>query len=347
MSKIRFFDATLRDGSHAIRHQLTEETIAAYCSAMDQAGMYTIVVGHGNGLGASSLQVGLSKLPDKIMLCTARDHLKHTRLGAYMIPGFGSIQDNLIPALDIGVELFKIGCHCTEADVTRQHIEYIRNKNKEVYGVLMNYHMASTDRILEEAQKMQSYGANGIILMDSAGASTPEMVKRTVSTLVEHLYVLVGFHPHNNMGLAVANAYIAIQEGARIIDGTIRGFGAGAGNVQLEALSALLIKEGYELNQDLYQMMDVSEQIVKPIMNEDRALTDISIVSGMSGVFSSYKTQVLSAAKEFNVDPRDIFVELGKRKVVGGQEDIIVEVAQNLSHPAAPDTQSYMLESLS
>ncbi len=347
MSKIRFFDATLRDGSHAIKHQLTKDAISSYCEAMDDAGMYTIVVGHGNGLGASSLQVGLSKLSDQEMLSTAREHLRHTKLGAYMIPGFGTIRDNIDPALEIGVDLFKIGCHCTETDTTRQHIEYIRGKNKEIYGVMMNYHMASTERILEEAQKMQSYGANGVILMDSAGASTPELVKKTITTLVDHLYVLVGFHPHNNMGLAVANAYTAIQEGARIIDGTLRGFGAGAGNVQLEALSALLIKEGYELNQDLYRMMDVSEQIVKPIMAEDRALTDVSIVSGMSGVFSSFKTQVLSAAKEFGVDPRDIFVELGKRKVVGGQEDIIVEVAERLAKPVASDNESYMLESLS
>lgn len=346
MSKIRFFDATLRDGSHAIKHQLTKETIADYCEAMDDAGMYTIVVGHGNGLGASSLQVGLSKLTDEEMLATARLHLKHTRLGVYMIPGFGTIKDNLVPAIDAGVDLFKIGCHCTEADTTRQHIEYIRNQDKEIYGILMNYHMTSTERILEEAQKMQSYGAQGIILMDSAGASTPEMVKKTIATLVENLYVLVGFHPHNNMGLAVANGYTAIKEGARIIDGTIRGFGAGAGNVQLEALSALLIKEGYELNQNLYAMMDASENIVRKAMIEDRALTDVSIVSGMSGVFSSFKTQVLAAAKEFNVDPRDIFVELGKRKVVGGQEDMVVAVAEQLSHPVKKDTESYMLESL-
>ena len=346
MSRIRFFDATLRDGSHAIKHQLSKETIEEYCEAMDDAGMYTIVVGHGNGLGASSLQVGLSKLTDHEMLTTAREHLKHTKLGAYMIPGFGTIKDNLIPALQIGVDLFKIGCHCTEADTTRQHIEYIRQQGKEVYGVLMNYHMTSTDRLLEEAEKMQSYGAQGIILMDSAGASTPEMVKQTISTLVDRLYVLVGFHPHNNMGLAVANAYIAVQEGARIIDGTLRGFGAGAGNVQLEALSALLIKEGYELNQNLYSMMDASEQVIKKAMTEDRALTDVSIVSGMAGVFSSFKTQVMAAAKEFGVDPRDIFVELGKRKVVGGQEDMVVAVAEQLSHPVNSDAESYMLESL-
>ncbi|WP_026496815.1 4-hydroxy-2-oxovalerate aldolase [Butyrivibrio sp. WCD3002] len=347
MSRIRFFDATLRDGSHAIKHQLTKETITSYCRAMDDAGMYTIVVGHGNGLGASSLQVGLSLLSEEEMLTTARENLKHTKLGAYLIPGFGTIKDNIEPAIEYGVDLFKIGCHCTEADTTRQHIEFVRNKGLEVYGILMMYHMASTEKILEEAQKMQTYGANGVILMDSAGASTPEMVKRTIATLADCLDIKVGFHPHNNLGLAISNAYIAIKEGASIIDGTLRGFGAGAGNVQLEALSALLQKEGYELNHDLYRLFDVSKEIVKPIMPEDRALTDISIVSGMAGIFSAFKIHVLNAAKEFNVDPRDIMMELGKRKVVGGQEDMIVEVAEQLANPIKSDTESYMLESLS
>lgn len=177
---------------------------------------------------------------------------------------------------------------------------------------------------------MQSYGASGIILMDSAGASTPELVKRTMVTLVNGLEIEVGFHPHNNMGLAVANAYIAIQEGATIIDGTIRGFGAGEGNCQLEALGALLKKEGYDLNIDLYKLFDVSEEVVKPFSNGE-GLTDIGIVSGMAGVFSAFKPHVLAAAKEFDVDPRDIFIELGKRKVVAGQEDMIVQVAAELA----------------
>ncbi len=337
MSRLRFFDATLRDGSHAIKHQLKAETIDSYCKAIDSAGMYTVIVGHGNGLGASSLQVGLSLLSDDEMLSTARKNLSRTKLGAYLIPGFGTIEDDIIPALNNGVELFKIGCHCTEADVTRQHIEYIKNAGKEAYGVLMMYHLASTERILEEAQKMQSYGADGVIIMDSAGASTPEMVKRTIGTLSDNLRIDVGFHPHNNMGLAVSNAYTAIKQGASIIDGTVRGFGAGAGNVQLEAIIALLQKEEYELGVDLYRLLDVSEQIIKPIMTEDRALTDISIVSGMSGVFSAFKVHVHNAAVRFGVDERDIFMELGRRKVVAGQEDMIVEVAEKLRSKNAFD----------
>lgn len=346
MSRIRFFDATLRDGSHAIKHQLTKETISSYCEAMDTAGMHTIVVGHGNGLGASSLQVGLSLLSEKEMLTTAREKLRHTKLGAYMIPGFGTITDNIEPAIEYGVELFKIGCNCTEADTTRQHIEYLRKAGKEVYGILMMYHMASTEKILEEALKMQSYGAYGVILMDSAGASTPELVKKTISTLVDNLYIAVGFHAHNNLGLAVGNTYIALQEGATIVDGTLRGFGAGAGNCPLEVMAALLKKEGYELKHDLYRMFDTSKEIIEPLMPNERGLSDISIVNGMAGIFSAFKVHVLNAAKTFNVDPRDIMMELGRRKVVGGQEDMIVQVAEELANPFKDDEEAYDFSSL-
>lgn len=346
MQRVKFFDATLRDGSHAIKHQLTNDMIASYCRAIDGARLDCVFVGHGNGLGASSLQVGLSLLDDRDMLVTARENLINTNLGVYMIPGFGTIADDLQPAIEIGIDLVKIGCHCTEADVTRQHIEYARNANKKVYGVLMMFHMASTEKLLEEAQKMQSYGANGVIIMDSAGAATPELVKKTIATLTDNLNIEVGFHPHNNLGLAVSNAYTAIQNGASIIDGTIRGFGAGAGNCQLEALAALLQKEEYELNIDLYRLLDVSEKIVKPIMIEDRALSDVSIVSGLAGVFSAFKVHVHNAAKMFDVDERDIFMELGRLKVVGGQEDMIVSVAEKLANKRKEDALSFQIASL-
>jgi 4-hydroxy 2-oxovalerate aldolase len=344
--KIQFFDATLRDGSHAIKHQLTEETVREYCRIMDESGVYAIIVGHGNGLGASSLQIGLSLLSDHELLATARKNLFATKLGAYLIPGFGTIHDDIIPAMENGVDLFKIGCHCTEADTTRQHIEYIRQHNQEVYGILMMYHMASPERIVEEALKMQSYGAHGIILMDSAGASTPDMVKKYISMLYDNLHIAIGFHPHNNLGMAVANAYIALEEGASIIDGTIRGFGAGAGNCQLEALAALLDKCGYKLNVDLYKMFNASENVIKPIMNEDSGLSDISIVSGVAGVFSAFKAPVQNAAREFGVDPRDIFIELGKRRVVAGQEDMIIDVAKTLADKAKDDHMSYEISAL-
>lgn len=348
MNKLLIFDSTLRDGSHAIKHQLNKENIEDYCQSMDGAGLHTIIVGHGNGLGASSLQVGLSLLSDHEMLAVARKNLEKTKLGAYMIPGFGTIRDNLEPAIADGVELFTIGCHCTEADTTKQHIEYLKERGKEVYGVLMMYHMASTEKVLEEAQKMQSYGANGVVIMDSAGASTPEMVRKTISTLYDNLDIHVGFHPHNNMGLAVANAYTAIEEGASIIDGTLRGFGAGAGNCQLEDLVALLEKCRIKTGINFYKMLDTSELIMPQIMQQDMGQDPLSIVSGMAGVFSAFKVQVQRAAKEFKVDPRDIFVELGKRKAVAGQEDMIIEIAKKLSSPTQSHSGdlNYQVESL-
>lgn len=330
MEGIKIFDATLRDGSHAIKHQYTEENIREYCRAMDGAGMDAIVVGHGNGLGASSLQVGLSLLPDSEMLRIARENLHETKLAAYMMPGYGTIRDDLVPAVEAGVDLFKIGCHCTETNITRQHIEYLVKEGKEVYGAMMMYHLADDKTLLEQALQLESYGAAGVILMDSAGASTPEMVRDTFSLLSGKLTCRIGFHAHNNLGLAVANTYTAIQCGATIIDGTIRGFGAGAGNCQLEAIVALLKKEGIPCNADLYKMMDASEAYVAHWWKQDKGLDDISIVNGMAGVFSGFKHHVQNAAACFGVDARDILMELGRRKAVAGQEDMIVEVAKHL-----------------
>jgi 4-hydroxy 2-oxovalerate aldolase len=328
METIKIFDATLRDGSHAIAHQYTEENIRDYCRAMDGAGMDAIVVGHGNGLGASSLQVGLSLLSDSRMLQIARENLKQTRLAAFMMPGYGTIRDDLAPAVDAGVDVFKVGCHCTETNITRQHIEFLAGKGKEVYGVMMMYHLADRQTLLKQALQMESYGVQGVILMDSAGASTPEMVRDTVGLLHEKLSCSIGFHAHNNLGLAVANTYTAIQSGATVIDGTIRGFGAGAGNCQLEAIVALLKKEGIACGADLYRMMDASEDFVAKWWKDDRGLDDINIVNGMAGVFSGFRRHVENAAACFGVDARDILMELGRRKAVAGQEDMIVEIAK-------------------
>ena len=195
---------------------------------------------------------------------------------------------------------------------------------------MMMYHLADRDTLLQQARQLESYGASGVILMDSAGASTPEMVRDTVGLLAEKLTCRIGFHAHNNLGLAVANSYTAIQNGATIIDGTVRGFGAGAGNCQLEAIVALLKKDGIECDADLYRMMDVSKEYVAKWWKSDKGLDDLNIVNGMAGVFSGFKRHVLNAADSFGVDARDILMELGRRKAVAGQEDMIVSVAQEL-----------------
>lgn len=330
MKKVIISDATLRDGSHAIFHQLTKEHIAAYAKAADSAGVPIVEVGHGNGLGASSVQVGLSLLDDREMLETARENLAASKLGIHVIPGFATINNDLEAAFKYGVDVVRVACHCTEADITERHISYARECGKEAFGVLMMSHMGSKEVLLDEALKMQSYGAEAIIIMDSAGAYLPSDVQDRISHLVAHLKVPVGFHAHNNLGMSIANSITAVEAGAQIIDGSARGFGAGAGNAQLEVLVAVFEKMGFETSIDLYKVLDAADIIEKEIMQTIPTISSTSIVSGLAGVFSGFSKHVAFASKEYGVDPRDIFFELGKRRVVGGQEDKIVEVALEL-----------------
>lgn len=330
MNDILLFDSTLRDGSHAVKQQITRDNIINYCKAIDDVGMYAVIVGHGNGMGASSIQMGMSLLDEIEMLKIAAENLTNTKLGAFVTVGFGTIKDHIIPAMQNNVQVFCIATHCTEADILKKQIEYISRNGKEAYGVLMNYHMTTPQIILEQAYKIQDYGADGIILMDSAGASTPELVEKTVSLLVNKLNIRVGFHAHNNMGIAVANSYTAIKSGATIIDGTVRGFGAGAGNCQLEAITALLEKNGYDLKANLYKMLDASENVVRKSFGYQNYVDSTCIISGYSGVVSTFKNKTLYIAEKFGLDPRDIFIELGRRKAIAGQDDLILEVAEYL-----------------
>lgn len=329
---INFFDSTLRDGSHAVAHKLTLDNIQDYCTNADDIGFHTIIVGHGNGLGASSLNVGFSLNSDIELLKTAKKNLKNTLLGGFLLPGFGTIKDDLIPAFEAGLDLVCVASHCTEADITKQYIEYIRQQQKEVYGVLMLQHTIDHNHILEECKKMQSYGAMGIILMDSAGASLPDFVGERINILVNNLSIPVGFHAHNNLSLAIANSVEAVKAGATIIDGTVNGFGAGAGNCQLEVLVAVLEKMGIDTNIDLYKTMDLASDVVSTFSVKQQGISEINLISGIAGVFSSYAPHVEAAAKQFGVDARDIFLKMGERKTVGGQEDIIVEVAAMLAN---------------
>ena len=329
-NNILISDPTLRDGSHALSHQLTIDHITMYTKVADAAGVPIIEVGHGNGLGASSMQVGLSLIDDKTMLETARKNILKGKLGIHIIPGFATIKRDLTLAINIGVDVFRVASHCTEADITQRHLGYIREKGKEAYGVLMMSHMATANTLLQEAQKMELYGAEGIILMDSAGAYLPGDVDEKVGKLVNGLKVPVGFHAHNNLGLAIANSIAAIKAGAKIIDGTARGFGAGAGNAQLEVLVAVLEKLDYVTGIDLYKILDAADLVEEHIMQVVPTIKSDSVISGLSGVFSGFSKHVNRISKEYKVDPRDVYVELGKRRVVGGQEDLIIEVVMNL-----------------
>jgi 4-hydroxy 2-oxovalerate aldolase len=331
MKHITIHDPTLRDGNHAVRHQLTAENIKKYCIAAETAGVPVVEVGHGNGLGASSMLVGEAIISDDDMLKVSRENLKNTKLSMHVIPGFATIKRDLIKAIDLGVDIFRVASHVTEADICQRHIEYVRNANKTAFGILMMSHMADISTLVSEAQKMQSYGAQALVIMDSSGHYFPEDVTERITALKNGLEIPVGFHGHNNLGLAIANSRAAVEAGADILDASIRGFGAGAGNTQLEVLVAVLHRLGYTTGIDLYKILDAADLAEKEFNPVAPFSTPMSVISGLSGVFSGFVKHVATAAKDYDVDPRDIFMELGKRKAVAGQESLIFEVAQELA----------------
>jgi 4-hydroxy 2-oxovalerate aldolase len=330
LKNLMIVDSTLRDGSHAMRHKFTAKHIREYACAAEKARVKVLVAGHGNGLGASSLQLGSSLVSDEEFITIVREELKRTKLGVFIIPGFGTIERDLEPAMKIGAEVVFVASHCSEADTTQKHIEYVRARGGEAIGVLMMSHMLPAKGLLLQAKKMEGYGASGVMLMDSAGASLPRDVREKVSALARKLSVRVGFHAHNNLGLAVANSVAAIESGALIIDTTSRGFGAGAGNCPLEVLASVLHKMEFETGMDIYKLMDNSDNIVTKFSENASQITGITITSGLAGVFSGFCPLAVKAGKRFNVDPRDILMELGKRKIVAGQEDYITDISFHL-----------------
>ncbi len=329
MAQILISDPTLRDGNHAVKHQLGPQQIRDYAAAANAAGVPVVEVGHGNGLGASSLQVGQALLSDREMLRIAREQLTDVKLQAFGIPGFATLRD-LDGALEEGADVFRVGTHCTEADLTERHITYLRQQGKPVHGVLMMCHMTTVGGLVEQARKMEGYGASGVIVMDSAGALLIDDVRRRVSALVEGTGMAVGYHGHDNVALGVANSISAVEEGATILDGTARGFGAGAGNTQLEVLVAVLQRLGHETGIDLYKLLEAADLAERELVQTIPTTDSVTIVSGLAGVFSGYSRPVRRIAQEFGVDPRDVFFALGKREVIAGQEDVILEVATAL-----------------
>ncbi len=331
MKKIIVSDPTLRDGNHALGHQLNVRQMVMYAAASDAAGVAIVEVGHGNGLGASSLQVGESAIEDLAMLGAVRAVLKHAKLGVHIIPGFGTINKNLKPAIEAGVDVVRVASHCTEADTTQRHIGYAREKGRVAYGVLMMSHMAAKEVLLNECRKMESYGAEAVVLMDSAGAYLPADVSERIGFLARNLSIPVGFHGHNNLGMAVANSAAAAEAGATLLDGSARGLGAGAGNTPLEVMIAVLHRMGYSTDVDLYKILDAADLAERHLMPKIPTISSLSIASGLAGVFSGFAKHVERVAAEYGVDAREVFRELGNRKVVAGQEDVAIEVAIELA----------------
>ncbi|PFJ07680.1 4-hydroxy-2-oxovalerate aldolase [Bacillus cereus] len=327
---VKITEVCLRDGSHVMKHQFTEEHVRSVTRALDEAGMHYIEVSHGDGLGGSTLQYGKSLVNEMKLIEAAVDECKQAKVAVLLIPGIGTIHE-LKQAANIGAKLVRVATHVTEADVSAQHIQFARELGMEVCGFLMMAHSAPVEKLVEQAKLMEDYGAEAIYVTDSAGALLPHEVRERIRALRQSLNIEIGFHGHNNLSVAVANTVTAIEEGATRIDGSVRCLGAGAGNAQTEVLLAVLDRMGYKLDIDLYKMMDVAEEVVAPLLPVPQEIQKGSLVMGYAGVYSSFLLHAERAAKRFNVDARDILIELGKRKVVGGQEDMILDVAAELA----------------
>ncbi|AOV06203.1 4-hydroxy-2-oxovalerate aldolase [Sporosarcina ureilytica] len=328
---LHIVDVTLRDGSHAVRHTFTEQQVRDVAKGLDQAGVEYFEVSHGDGLGGSSLQYGFSAVNELKLIEAASDVCSQAKAAVLLVPGIGT-KDDLEDAVKAGAKMVRVATHVTEADVAKQHIELGRNLGLKTVGFLMMAHMAPPEKIVEQAKLFESYGAEIVYVTDSAGALLPHEVTERVSALKENLSCEIGFHAHNNLSLATANTMAAVDAGATYIDGSLRCLGAGSGNAQTEVLTAVFDRLGYKTGVDLYPIMDVANDVVAELMPRPQEVTKASLIMGYSGVYSSFLLFAQEAAKKFNVDERDILVELGKMQAVGGQEDLITEVARELAN---------------
>ncbi|KZE38997.1 4-hydroxy-2-oxovalerate aldolase [Bhargavaea cecembensis] len=323
-------EVALRDGSHAIAHQFTVDQVLNVTKGLNDANVPYIEVAHGDGLAGSSVQYGLSKTNEMELIEAAASVADKSKIAVLILPGIGTLHE-LKEAASLGAKMARVATHVTEADVSRQHIAYAKELGMETVGFLMMAHMAPVEKLVEQAKLMESYGADTVYVVDSAGYLLPDQVRERIRALKQSVGVNVGFHAHNNLSLAMANTLAAIEEGATRIDGSVRCLGAGAGNTQTEVLVAVLERMGIETGVDLYKMMDLAENIVAPILQSPQEITKDSLTLGYAGVYSSFALHAKRAAKKFDIDSRDILIELGKRKVVGGQEDMIVDVAAEIA----------------
>lgn len=331
---ITLVDVSLRDGSHAVRHQFTADQVGRVAAALAAAKVPVFEVTHGDGLGGSSLQFGLSKEPELDWIRTAVEQAGSSRVSVLLLPGVGT-RTELKQAREAGASVVRVATHCTEADISPQHLAMGKELGMTAVGFLMMSHMVSPSELARQARIMEEAGADVVYVVDSAGALLPHEVRDRVRALRDALTCEVGFHAHNNLGLAVANTLVAMEEGATWLDGSLCGLGAGAGNTQLEVLVAVLDRLGVETGVDLYAAMDAAEEVVKPLLPRPIVIDRDALVIGYAGVYSTFLLHARRAAEKFGVEPRDILIELGRRKTVGGQEDQIIQVAYELAQRKA------------
>lgn len=333
-ARFRLTDSTLRDGSHAVAHQFTPEQVTAIVSGLDAAGVPVVEVSHGDGLGGSSFNYGFSHTNEMELLRAAVDARNKASIAVLMLPGI-AIREDLRLARDIGADVARIATHCTEADISEQHIHLAKELGMESVGFLMMAHMISPERLVEEAKKMESYGADCVYVVDSAGAMTIDDAKRRVALAKANLGCQVGLHAHNNLSLAVANSLGALEEGADQLDACTTGLGAGAGNCATEVLVAAMERSGIPTGVDPLAVVDVADKVVRPIHPGQGVIDGDGLVLGYAGVYGSFLLHAQRAATRYGVDTKEILLELGRREVVGGQEDMIIDVAVELERRAA------------
>ena len=333
--KVTLHDMTLRDGMHPKRHQIPIADMVRIATALDAAGLPLIEVTHGDGLGGASITYGFGAHSDEEYLRAVVPMLKHARVSALLLPGIGTV-DNLRSAVDCGAACIRVATHCTEADVAGQHLALARRLGVDTVGFLMMAHMIPPEKLAEQAKVMEGFGAGCVYCTDSAGALLPDEVTARIARLRERLdpATEIGFHGHHNLALGVANSLAAIAAGASRIDASAAGLGAGAGNTPTEVLVAVLDRMGVAHGVDLYRIMDVAEDLVVPLMDRPVRIDRDALILGYAGVYSSFLLFAQRAGARYGVSARDILVEMGRRKTVGGQEDLIEEVAIELARAA-------------
>jgi 4-hydroxy 2-oxovalerate aldolase len=330
---VRITDTSLRDGSHAKRHQFTEDDVAAVVSALDAAGVPVVEVTHGDGLGGSSYTYGFSLVDERKLIETAARTARRAKVAVLLLPGIG-VRDDIRAAKDAGASIVRVATHCTEADIAVQHFGLARDLGLETVGFLMLSHMAAPEQLAEQARIMVDAGCECVYVVDSAGALILDQASARVAALVDVIgdRAQVGFHGHQNICLGVANSVLAYRAGATQLDGSTRGFGAGAGNSPVEVMAAVFDRLGVNTGIDVLRIVDAAEDVVRPVMDEECVADRLSIVMAYAGVYSSFQKHAAKLAERYGISGAEILVEAGRRKLVGGQEDQLIDIASSLAH---------------